>query len=265
MRYYLRLTIEILIELVIYFLITKINEEKMLKIIIIILNSYLVYIKITNALKNKKQKNKIKSLNEKEKMIYNYYNLARENNEKSIKLKHDIKNQLQVVYVLCSTNQREGIKLLDEINQDLEKVNKMNYCKNDILNTILTIKIEEAKKHDINVKVKIDNLVDLKMEEIDICNMFSNLLDNSIEATRKSEDKLIEISVYTNKNYTVIKCENTYCNEILKDEFGNFKTTKKDKKSHVYGMKIIKDIVDKYKGEVNIKTKDKWFIVLIVL
>ena len=75
MRYYLRLTIEILIELVIYFLITKINEEKMLKIIIIILNSYLVYITITNALKNKKQKNKIKSLNEKEKMIYNYYNL----------------------------------------------------------------------------------------------------------------------------------------------------------------------------------------------
>ena len=59
MRYYLRLTIEILIELVIYFLITKINEEKMLKIIIIILNSYLVYITITNALKNKKQKNKI--------------------------------------------------------------------------------------------------------------------------------------------------------------------------------------------------------------
>lgn len=193
-----------------------------------------------------------------------YYKLVKENNDKLIKLKHDIKNQLQVAYVLFEQDKKEAIKLLDEINDNLEEIHQVDYCKNPILNTILAIKIAEAKKHDITVEIEIENEIDFNMKEIDICNLFTNLLDNSIEACRKVKERQIKININQKFDNIVIKCENTYNQMTKKDKHGKLKSTKREHKKHGYGMKIIESIVEQYNGELNVQMKGDQFMITIV-
>lgn len=133
------------------------------------------------------------------KLSYKYYHLAKENSENIIKLKHDMKNQLQVAYIIFKQDPKEAIKILDKIDENLEQINPIYYCENTILNTILALKIHEAKKEQIKVNIKIDKNILLQLEDLDICNLFGNLLDNSIEACKKSFIKNINLSIFQKK------------------------------------------------------------------
>ena len=61
------------------------------------------------------------------------------------------------------------------------------------------MKIEEAKKYDINIELKIEYFIEINTEDIDVCNIFTNLLDNSIEAAKKNENKNIKLYIYEKK------------------------------------------------------------------
>ena len=124
--------------------------------------------------------------------------------------------------------------------------------------------IDVAKKYGINIEFKIDSSILLKMEEIDICDIFSNILDNSIETAKNEENRNISLYLYKKTNYIIIKCENFYSNIEINQQ-GKFKTTKKDKNKHGHGLKIIQEIANKYNGEVNIKTDNNIFKILILI
>lgn len=264
MKEYFICGIKILIEFGICFLVIQCKNIKIIKMFFLFGIFYILYKMMKTTSRYSQKEYQMKILKEKEKLLYHYYNLAKENNDKLIKLKHDIKNQLQVAYAIFQQDKEEAIKLLNEINENLEEIHQVNYCKNPILNTILAIKIAEAQKYNIKIEVEIDNLLYLDMNEIDICNLFTNILDNSIEASQKTEGKYIKICVYQKNNYVVIKCENTYNQIIKKDRNGNLKSTKTEQKKHGHGMKIIKGIVNKYKGEIDIQIKENTFLVMII-
>ena len=198
------------------------------------------------------------------KQLYYYSSLIKESNKKLISLKHDLNNQLQVAYVIFKQDKEKAIEMLDKINENLSQIPQTQYCKNLILNTILAIKVTEAESKNIKVKVKIDNSIKFDMEDIDLCNLFTNLLDNSIEASENISDKNIEINIYKKLDYIIIKCENTYRHKIEKDENGKFKSTKSNKGNHGYGLKIIENIANKYNGEINIQTSGGRFVVMVV-
>ena len=198
------------------------------------------------------------------KQLYYYSFLIKESNKKLISLKHDLNNQLQVAYVIFKQDKEKAIEMLDKINENLSQIPQTQYCKNLILNTILAIKVTEAESKNIKVKVKIDNSIKFDMEDIDLCNLFTNLLDNSIEASKNIPNKDIEINIYKKLDYIIIKCENTYSHKIEKDEHGKFKSTKLNDGNHGYGLKIIEDIVNKYNGELNIQTSGGRFVVMVV-
>ena len=65
----------------------------------------------------------------------------------------------------------------------------------DLISLYEDIKTEEAKKYDINIELKIDYFIELNMEDIDVCNIFTNLLDNSIEAAKKNENKNVKLYI----------------------------------------------------------------------
>ena len=102
------------------------------------------------------------------------------------------------------------------------------------------------------------------MEDIDVCNIFTNLLDNSMEAAKKNENKNIKLYIYEKNGYVIIKNEN-FCKCYKKNKIGKFETTKKDKKSHGYGIKIIEKTLEKYNGDLNIKIDNGIFRMIILL
>lgn len=280
MSFFISNGIGILISLIFYIIMLKIQNVEDLKFIAFYINSFLLLIMIINLLKINEKNKYINSLKEtvrnlkkyinnlrkKENAFFLYYNETKQKNDKLIRIKHDIKNELQIAYAMMDKDKKVSTKILNELNDKLEDIKIINFSKNAILNTILTLKKMEIKNSGINLEIEIDKTVDFNMEEIDICDLFSNILDNSIEATKKynCENRFIKFCIAKKNDYIIIKCENTYEGVLKKNSYGNYITTKQEEKQHGYGINIIKNIVDKYNGEINFITKNNIFKIVII-
>lgn len=222
---------------------------------------------IVNLEKYYQQEKQIVFLKEKEKMLYDYYKLAIKNEEELRKLKHDMKNELQIAYSL--TEDKEGKNkakyIIDGMKDNIEKIGKIEYCKNAILNALFRIKVAQAQEKKIEFNIKIENEMSMILEDIDICNIFSNLIDNSIKGTQNASNKSIDLEIYNQMGFIVIKIENTYEGKVIRNNKGEILTTKKDDKNHGYGLSIVKSIVQKYNGELKINYQDNRFKITILI
>ena len=99
----------------------------------------------------------------------------------------------------------------------------------------------------------------ISITDFDICRIFINLLDNSINALKNynDNDKIIFISCKKDNNNIYIKCENKFSE--------NNKKFKKNSELHGYGLKIVKDIAQKYDGDLIIDIQDSTYKTLVVL
>ena len=62
-----------------------------------------------------------------------------------------------------------------------------------------------------------------------------------------------------------LEIKNTFDGSLKKIDKVTFKSTKKDPKSHGYGLSNVNEIVEKYNGISSFATEDDWFIVNITL
>lgn len=198
-----------------------------------------------------KQKAENEFLKDKSKMQLDYYKDMVKKEEEIRKINHDIKNNIQVMSSLKKAEEKE--KLMFKINEKLKGNEIIKYSKLEILNIILNLKKKEAEQNNIDLSIEIKNNIGF-MEEIDISNLFSNILDNAIENIG-NDDKKIDLAVSKKMNYVIVKCSNTISS--------NKKTNKGI--DHGYGLKIINDIAKKYNGEVKInQDKNKYEITILL-
>ena len=208
-----------------------------------------IFILISNIQKYIEEEKELEYLKEKEKVEYEYYKLAIKKEEEVRKINHDIKNNLQIVSTIKKENDR--IKYIDKILKDLDNNKVIKYSDNEILNIVLNLKDNEAKSKNIKINYKIENNLSF-IEDYDLSNLLTNILDNAIE----SSSDIIYLNIYKKIDYIVIKESN-----ISKKKIDITKSSKG--KMHGYGLKIIKDIVSKYKGEIDIKTSNNNYELII--
>lgn len=193
-----------------------------------------------------KQKAELKYLKEKETLEYEYYQELLKKEEAMRELKHDFKNQLQLLVSVSS--QKEKNKLMDQINERIDVSSIAIYSNNHILNILLQIKKEEAIKNNINISIKMKKELSF-MEEIDLVNLFSNILDNAIHSAMDGEiDLIVEHKL---GNYVIV-CRNSI---------------NLDKQIHGsgLGLKIVDDIVSKYHGTISRNKKKSYYEVNIMI
>ena len=180
------------------------------------------------------------------------------------KLSHDINNHIMCMESMDS-EEREKYKkkIYEELDYNRNRINSGSI----ILDIILSEKYKECKKYGINFKYDIEFNVLKDMESVDICSIFSNILDNAVEACQKVEpgNRFITIKGKIAKNYFVIKAENSKVGEIKKDEKGNLETSKEDKTRHGLGTKIVEESVEKYGGNIEYYDEEDRFRVVILI
>ncbi len=178
---------------------------------------------------------------------------------------HDMKN-----FVLGTLSDLENnkIELAKEslINQ-LENINDFSkYASSkNVINTILEYKSEQASKCGVDIIHEIKINKNYTFDDIDMAIIIGNLIDNAVEACQKLENgKKKEISVFIEyiNNEIYISVSNPV-NENVDTE--NLTTTKKDKKNHGLGLISVKNIVNKYNGDIAFSCDNLVFEVSIVL
>lgn len=247
----------ILFILTIYSFYFKSLKQNIFIFTIIILNIVAFYFYILICRNQKKQAylDTQKELMKKQAKIQEEYNLVIKEN---YKIMEKIKNS---IYFELDKNNLDALQnktIKDYVNQLINKKSSFyltNYCENKIIDAILYNKSLICKKNDINIFIEVYLKDNLLIKEIDLISIFTNLLDNAIEASMflNKEDRKISINSRIINNYLVLKITNNY-NSIIN---ANFSTIKKDKENHGFGIKIIKEIVKKYDGTLKINKTDK--------
>ena len=223
--------------------------------LIVIMNN--LVIKMQEYNQNEKE---LELLKQKEKSQLEYYKLMKVKEEEIRKINHYIKNNLQMIYTL--NNEKKKEELVEKINDNLKRYELVRYSKNDILNIILNSKINVAKSKNIDVDISLKKNLSF-MDDLDISNLFSNILDNAIENCVKSNDKKIKLSIYKRLDYIVIQCSNSYDGKVV--EANKKIISRKSDEGHGYGLRIIDDIVKKYNGEKSIDYNDDTFTISLFI
>ena len=172
---------------------------------------------------------------------------------------HDLKHQINLLR--SEVTSEEKLAYLDRMEEDVKAYEARNKTGNRVLDTILTTKSLQCQNQGISLTCVADGQALDFMDPMDLSALFGNALDNAIEGVKKlsgPEKRLIHVSVARQKNFLRIRVENCYEGE-LQYENGVLATTKQDKRYHGFGMKSMRQIVERYNGSMTINTKDGWF------
>ena len=179
------------------------------------------------------------------------YKLLNEKYEENRILRHDLKEHIKVAISLIGENDLQAIKYLKKMEEMNNKAEFIKYTDNSILNMLLIQKSKECSNKGIKICIKSSNPKFDFIEEMDIVAIFSNLINNAIEACIVSERKEIFLDLYTgNEVFTVVKIENSSDKEPVVSK-GVLKTNKRDINSHGLGVKSIMSAIKKYGGNMS--------------
>ncbi len=180
------------------------------------------------------------------------------------KFKHDFTNYTIGLQSFIDEGDIAGAKtyikdLKDSFNPDGSVIETGNTALDAIISTKKAI--AESKNIEFDTKIQIPK--QMMIDPIDICVIFGNALDNSIEACERIEDGEKKISV-------TVMCQDkaVFCRIIntapAKQEI-EFKTSKQDKSNHGFGLENIKMALAKYNSEPTIIQSDTEFILKFVI
>ncbi|WP_250674695.1 ATP-binding protein [Paraclostridium ghonii] len=230
-----------------------------------LLNSVLLLMIVFKTIKDIKEKSEENLLKEKIDMQYKYYLNLQESQNKVKRLYHDMNNHMLCINSM-SYDKEDINKYIDGIRKDLKQFKEIYNTGNMILDIILNEKQNICNENNIDLICDINFLKCDFIEMTDVCSIFSNILDNAIEACNKISrgEKYIKIRGTLVKSHYVIVCENSKINKL---EIKNNKiiTTKKDKFIHGIGLKSVKSSLKKYDGELEIQDFENKFLLQIYI
>lgn len=231
-----------------------------------IINIILIYICI-NSIKVEKEKVKRDFINEKLDMQHKYYLMIKESQEKMKQVYHDMNNHIENIKLL-KNNSQEVNTYIESIENEVKSIKNIYNTGNSLLDIILYEKNRNCIKNNIDFTVGIDFRKCAFIDMIDISSIFTNLIDNAIEACKKIDNKnmkkYITIKGTFIKGYYMVMCENSKTNNVIIKN-NKFYTSKKEKFKHGIGIESIKSSVKKYNGEFRIKDCKLKFIVNIYI
>jgi len=176
-------------------------------------------------------------------------------------LKHDMKNHLMVLASYLNSSDLEAAKAYtSEILDKLNSVHSYIETGNSLLNHILNEKLVMARKKGIGVKAEVETLSFEKMGSLDFSALFSNMLDNALEASLKEPEKQreIQVAVTAQRGYETIVVKNRISRSVLVRN-PTLASDKAEPQNHGMGIPQIKEIVEKYNGMYDFYEEDGWF------
>jgi hypothetical protein len=178
---------------------------------------------------------------------------------------HDLRHIIRGIDAMDSLVEvKSSIKSIEKEIQNYELIFNTG---NNTLDVIFTDRMQEAKNKNITLHVHADGQGWEAVSDIDIATIFGNALDNAIESVEKNIDsitRLIDVRIGKVNEMLIARFENQFSHKIEKNQ-SKFLSTKKDPENHGYGLQSIKMIVEKYNGEMDVKTEGGSFILTIII
>lgn len=187
----------------------------------------------------------------------NHYRDIELRREELAKIRHDLSEQFIVIQELLHQNNSEkAIEMLDTLREYVASTKEYVYCADPIVNAIMVENERACSKDGVQLIHNLEIMQPLKINPVVVCSVFSNLMRNALAAAKYVENKenaYIEIKAAVKKNYVYIKVENSLSQTKAEEK----------KKRKGYGLEILKNLTDKYYGQIETETKEDKFVTRI--
>lgn len=196
-----------------------------------------------------------------------YYEELEQNQQNIRKIRHDMRNHLSVIGSFFQNEDTEQAKSYFQKLSDEFTVTNRVFCQNSIVNAVINGKYNLAVQNHIDCFFNIDIGELLGIDDVSICSLFANTLDNAIEANLKIPDlsrRSLSVKARYYHGFFSYEISNARENEIITKN-GRFITEKPDKKSHGFGLRNVRNIIDKYNGNMDISYTDTSFTITILI
>lgn len=193
-----------------------------------------------------------------------YYRMLLEKENDTRKFRHDITNHLLCLDVLIKERDyTEADKYLEMLKGDLQELGVKVQTGNRLVNAIL---------NDISQKYESVTLIwngtfpqKMSLSNMDICTIFSNILENAFFAASGCErEKRVEVVVQEIGQGMKVTVKNNMSRPIETKE-GKFFTGKVDKKNHGFGTINVGDCIKRNGGRVEYSYTNDCFKTKIIL
>lgn len=197
-----------------------------------------------------------------------YYISMLRREEQTRKFRHDMNNHLICMKHLSEINDIDGLKCyLNRMSGQLENIQNICYATgNEILDIMLNEKLA-GMEETIDITVKGQFNKEVEIDEMDLCIIFSNLIQNALDelARMQEGDRWIDMEIKSGNDYIRFQIKNSACSykKIMKNKLP--KSEKKNKRNHGIGLRNVKEVLEKYEGELKIDSTQDMFGASVIL
>lgn len=223
-----------------------------------------------------KNESKYERLKEENKQMYNHVTKYEKIITEQGKVNHEFKNQLMVIRGYAQMKSDKLLNYIDSITQDANKthssylISQLNKFPEGGIKGLLYYKLSIMEDENIKYELDVQAGVKTKLNSLSI-NMYKNitkilgvLLDNAIDASKRSKEKQIIISVLKDKSNVIFSISNSYKGKLNLDKMGTGFTTKG--LGHGYGLRLVNDIMKETNSfEVTSEVKDKYYVSNLII
>lgn len=223
-----------------------------------------------------KNESKYERLKEENKQMYNHVTKYEKIITEQGKVNHEFKNQLMVIRGYAQMKSDKLLDYIDSITQDANKthssylISQLNKFPEGGIKGLLYYKLSIMEDENIKYELDVQTGVRTKLNSLSI-NMYKNitkilgvLLDNAIDASKRSKEKQIIISVLKDKSNVIFSISNSYKGKLNLDKMGTGFTTKG--LGHGYGLRLVNDIMKETNSfKVTNEVKNKYYVSNLII
>lgn len=192
--------------------------------------------------------------------------LTENNLEELRRIRHDLKNHMGVMSGLLAKKDYQELEVyFSQYKEQMTGLSGGIFTGNKVLDTILNTKHIEAEEKGIRLEIKAAVPPVLPMDEVRLCSLVFNLLDNALEAVEKDgcPDRQVYFSLLQKDDHLFLYVRNPISASKTRQHL--LLQTEKRNGAHGYGIKIIRQIVSDYNGVLKMHAEDGYFVSEIML
>ncbi|MCM1495403.1 MAG: GHKL domain-containing protein [Bacteroides sp.] len=196
---------------------------------------------------------------------YSYFQEYKDKQQDTARFRHDWKNHMLVLQkMLQDGDYGKAEEYFEGLSGKTGLPVQTILTGNEMLDMLLCMKEEECRAE--RIAVSMDGTLSAlpAISPVDSSILFSNLLDNAIEANSQvMSERFIRIRARTVNEVLYFEMENPM-KEALRYDGTQVVTTKQDSAAHGFGLKNVEEIVTKYQGQYQIQEKEHIFLMQII-
>ena len=183
--------------------------------------------------------------------LQGFYQTIQSQIDMTRKFRHDLAKHIQTLEALMEEqNGSELREYADSLKQEYRQVENKGESESEVVNAILSMKERQCREKNIPFCINIEEKGYALVRDIDMVGLLVNLLDNAMEACEKLEKEERNISVEIRRHHAMLMLivENS-CRQDAPVKKGIFRTTKKNRVLHGYGLRSVRQTVKNYGGQ----------------